>query len=196
MRRRRTRLSPWLRPRLQTGTGRPSGTVPASFGLCTVTATRLCYRSHSTLFLSASSQLPFKGIWIIIKVSHAHTCGHAIVFLLPYESPHVSGRAGLLGVCSQLWSIWAALRHHRWKPVSSGAVSQADRAPCRPTCTVSEGRGLSQSPLCPLKGKPSSRAYLKALLFIIGFDYEVLCVSGSCGLTELLGSVVLEFPSN
>ena len=29
----------------------------------------VCYRSHSTLFLSASSQLPFKGIWIIIKVS-------------------------------------------------------------------------------------------------------------------------------
>lgn len=99
-------------------------------------------------------------------------------------------------MCSQLWSIWAALRRRLWKPVSSGTVSQADRAPCRPTCTVSEGRGLSQSPLCPLKGKPSSRAYLKALLFITGFDYEVLCVLGSCSLTELLGSVVLEFPSN
>lgn len=49
---------------------------------------------------------------------------------------------------------------------------------------------------CPLKGKPSSRAYLKALLFVTGFDYDVFCVLGSWGLTELLGSAVLECPSN
>jgi len=98
-------------------------------------------------------------------------------------------------MCSQLWSIWTALRRHLRKPVSSGTVSQMDRAPCTRPAHCPRGGSVAVS-LCPLTGKPSSRAHLKALLFVTGFDYDVLCVLGSWGLTELLGSGVLEFPSN
>ena len=143
----------------------------------------VCYRSHSTLFLSASSQLPFKGIWIIIKVSLTLTRVPMPSFSFCHKNPpvYLEHLDSVTPPSPEACLIWRSI------PGGQGSL--------HPTCTLSWG-GCAAVSLCPLTGKPSSRAHLKALLFVTGFDYNVLCVSGSWGLTELLGSGVLEFPSN
>lgn len=182
-----------LRPRRQTGAAQPHSTVPASLGLCTLLP-HVCYRSHSTL--TAGSQLPFKGIWIIIQMSLTLTRVAMLPFPFCRKNPplYLVGQVcwGCVlssGASGQLYaaisgSLFRLAQYPRWTGLSATRPAHCPR-----------GGSVAVSP-CLLKGKPSSRAYLKALLFVTGFDYDVFCVLGSWGLTELLGSVVLECPSN